>query len=152
MAKIFFGCSMRGGRANLNREEILKVRSAIEELGHELISTHQLEKGILEKESKLASREIYDRDYNWLKEADAGIFEISNPSLGTGSEISDILHMHKPALCLFKKEIENSVSEYIRGKAGSEFITTPIECEGYESLAEAKQIIKNFVEKHLAKA
>ena len=152
MAKIYFGCSMRGSQANLSKEEILKVRNAIEELGHELVSTHQLKDGILEKESKLTNQAIHDRDYSWLKEADAGIFEISNPSLGTGSEISDILHLHKPALCLFKKEIENSVSAYIRGKVGSEFVTAPIECEGYGSLAEAKQIIKNFIEKHAAKA
>lgn len=84
MTKIFFGCSMRGGYANASREELVKLRNSIEELGLELVSRHQLKEGIFEEENKLASEEIHDRDYNWLREADAGIFEISNPSLGTG--------------------------------------------------------------------
>lgn len=148
MTKVFFGCSMRGGYANASREQLVKLRDCIEELGYELVSKHQLKEGIFEEEEKLANEEIHDRDYNWLREADFGIFEISNPSLGTGSEISDMAHLGKPILCLFRKEISNSVSTYILGKSNSKFVTSPFECHAYETLAEAKAFIKDFVEKH----
>ena len=148
MTKVFFGCSMRGGYANAGREELLKLRDIIEQLGHELISNHQLREKIIRKEIKLATEEIHDRDFEWLKDADVGIFEISNPSLGVGSEISDMVHLGKPILCLFKKKLGDSVSAYIRGKQGSKFVKTAFEHHGYGTLAEAKDFIKAFAEKH----
>ncbi len=149
MAKVFFGCSMRGGHNQASREELLNLRGSIEELGHELVSKHQLKEGIVKEEMARTNEEIHDRDYNWLKESDVGIFEISNPSLGTGGEITDMAHLGKPVLCLFKKSCADFVSAYIRGKQGSEFVTTPFECSPYETLEEAKQLIKKFVEKYL---
>ena len=149
MAKVFFGCSMRGGYAKVSREELVKLRDCIEDLGHKLVSKHQLEEGIFEVEKKLANKEIHDRDYDWLREADVGIFEISNPSLGTGGEISDIVHLGKPVLCLFRKDFNDSVSTYILGKSNSKFVTGHFECHAYETLAEAKAFIKDFVEKHV---
>lgn len=148
MKKVFFGCSMRGGYANLDKEELIKIRDLIELLGHELISKHQLENKILDKENEISPKEIHDRDYNWLKEADLGIFEISNPSLGVGSEISDILNLGKPVLCLFKKELDSLVSAYIRGKQGSKLVKASFEYHAYDGLEEAKIFIKEFLERY----
>ncbi|MCX6798529.1 MAG: nucleoside 2-deoxyribosyltransferase [Candidatus Diapherotrites archaeon] len=141
---------MRGGYANVSRAELAKLVGIIEQLGLELVSTHQTQKGVLEKEKRLASEEIHDRDYAWLKEADAGIFEVSNPSLGVGAEISDIVHLGKPILCLYKKEFEPVISAYILGKERSRAVETIFECRAYATLAEAKKIIKNFVENAVA--
>ena len=148
MAKVYFGCSMRGGRANVSGGELAALAGAIKSLGLELASAHQTEKNILEMEKKLSPQEIHDRDYRWIKESHFGVFEISNPSLGVGAEIVDMLELKKPVLCLFKKELEENVSAYLRGKEGSSFAGAPIECRAYQTLAEAKQTIKSFAAAH----
>ncbi len=146
MAKIFFGCSMRGGHDHVSKEELAKLQAVIEELGHEPTTTHQTAVGIIVKENALAKTEIHDRDYKWLTESDLGVFEISNPSLGVGGEIADMLNLGKPVLCLFKKGLKKKVSAYIQGKKGSEFVKSPFGCEEYEDVNDAKEKIKEFIE------
>lgn len=141
---IFFGCSMRGGYGVVSREDLAKLPAVIEELGYELASKHQVREGVLEEESVLSPADIHDRDYRWLQESAAGIFEISNPSLGTGGEISDMTHLGKPVLCLFKGD-GVAVSAYTRGKQGSAFISTPFECHSYDTIEDAKRIIAAFL-------
>ncbi|MFA4855090.1 MAG: nucleoside 2-deoxyribosyltransferase [archaeon] len=148
MLKIFFGCSMRGGYANASREELIQIQGAIKELGFRLATEHQTKEGIFEEESRLNDAQIHDRDFKWLQESDIGIFEISNPSLGVGGEITDIVHLGKPVLCLFKKHLGKAVSAYIKGKQGSKFVKTPFECRPYQTIGEAKEIIRKFAEKN----
>jgi nucleoside 2-deoxyribosyltransferase len=147
MGKIFFGCSMRGGYSQVSKEDLIKIRKIIQELGYNLISEHQTQNNIIEKENQLSREEIHDRDYEWLKQADVGIFEVSNPSLGVGGEIADMVHLKKPVLCLFKKGLENSVSAYILGKKNSSYISIPFEYYAYEGAEEVKDVVKKFMEK-----
>lgn len=77
-----------------------------------------------------------------------GVFEISNPGLGVGGEISDMIHMVKPVLLLFKQGLEESISAYIRGKVGSRYVESPIECYVYQDLEDARRKIKAFIEAH----
>jgi hypothetical protein len=146
MVKIFFGCSMRGGYDRVSQEELDKIPDIIEELGYELASRHQTQQGIIEEENKRTPPFIHDRDYGWEVESDVGIFELSNPSLGVGGEISDMINLRKPVLCAFKRGLEKSVSNYIQGKQGSKYVETPFECYAYESLEDLKEKIKEFVE------
>lgn len=139
---------MLGGYDRVSRDELAKIPDIIEGLGHELASRHQIRPGITEEENKRGKPEIHDRDYAWEMESDMGLFEISNPSLGAGGEISDMVHMGKPVLCLFKKGLEESVSNYIQGKQDSLFVKTPFECHAYETLEELKEKIREFIEVH----
>ena len=149
MAVIYFGCAMRPGRSLVGEEKLAEIVEAIEELGYELASKHTLQKDIVEEELKLSNTEIHDRDYEWISGADAGVFEITNPSLGVGAEISDLLYLEKPVLCLFKRGFEKSISAYIQGKNGSKFVKALLETHSYQTKEEAKGIIKNFLEKTL---
>jgi len=149
MVKVFFGCSMRGGQGVVNSEELAKFPDAIEALGFELASRHQTKAGIIQEENKLTKTHIHDRDYKWVTESDFGVFEISNPSLGVGAEISDLIHLGKPVLCLYKKGLEEKVSAYILGKMGSKYIQPPFECYAYQDLEDAKEKIKQFAKKSL---
>jgi len=142
---VFFGCSMRGGQNVVSQKELAKLPDVIEELGCAIPSRHQTQVGIVAKENELSPTHIHDRDYQWLKGSDAGVFEISNPSLGVGGEISDMLHEGKPVLCLFQGD-ENAISAYIRGKQGSDMINASLECHSYATLGEAKAIISGFME------
>jgi len=147
--KVFFGCSMRGGHTATSQEELTKLSDTIEELGCKLVSKHQTQVGIVQKEDKLATFQIHDRDYRWETKSDIGIFEISNPSLGVGGEISDMIYQRKPVLCLFKKGLDKSISAYTRGKQGSQFVNTPFECHAYKTMKDAKQKIILFIEDNL---
>jgi hypothetical protein len=143
--KVYFGCSMRGGYANVKREDLAEFPKMIVGLGHRLATDHQTQPGILEKEAQFEHVYIHDRDYRWMMESDLGVFEISNPSLGVGGEISDMIHIGKPVLLLFKKSSEEKVSAYIKGKCGSSFVNSPIECAAYEDLKEARELIRRFI-------
>ena len=83
-----------------------------------------------------------------MLEADVGIFEISNPSLGVGGEISDMIHLKRPVLCLFKKGLEKEVSAYTQGKQGSRYVSTHFECYAYESPEDAREKIDRFISTH----
>jgi len=139
---------MRGGRDNVSREELDKIPDVIEGLGYELASRHQSADGVAEREVKMKPKEIHDRDYAWLLSSNIGIFEISNPSLGVGGEISDCVHLKKPVLCLMKRGLENKVSAYTRGRQGSEYFDTPFECHSYNTKEDLGNIIEAFVEKY----
>lgn len=145
MKNIFFGCSMRGGDSFVKRFELAKLPEIIEKLGHKIMSKHQSRDNFLENESNLSNSEIHDRDYEWIKNSDAGIFEISNPSLGVGGEISDMLHLEKPVLCLHKKGFEENISAYILGKEKSKFIRGQFVCRSYSNISEAEQIMADFL-------
>jgi hypothetical protein len=143
---VYFGCSMLGGYANLRREDLAEFPKVILELGHRLATDHQTQPGIIEKEAVLEQAYIHDRDYRWMMESDLGVFEISNPSLGVGGEISDMIHMGKPVLLLFKKGLEKKVSAYILGKCGSRFVTSPVESAVYGDMKEARELIRRFID------
>jgi hypothetical protein len=143
---IYFGCSMLGGYANVSKADLGEFPKMILELGHRLVSDHQTRPGIIEKEAKLDHTYIHDRDYRWLLESDAGVFEISNPSLGVGGEISDMIAMGKPVLMLFKKGLAEKVSAYTRGKCGSAFVKSPVHCQTYEDMEDATAKIRDFID------
>jgi len=142
---------MLGGYAAVSKEEIARLQKRIAELGYRLASDHQTQPGVLEREAKMEPRLIHDRDYRWLLDSDVGVFEISNPSLGVGSEISDMIYAGKPLLMLFKHGLEDKISSYIRGKVGSKYVSCPIECHDYSHLHDAGDQIKAFIDAHCGK-
>jgi len=142
---IFWGCSMRGGYPNVSQDEIRQIVAGMKKLGIRLASEHQMAEGVLDQEDNLTAEEIHDRDYSWLLGSSAGIFEISNPSLGVGGEIADMLHLGKPVLCLYKGD-ERNVSAYIRGKASSRYLKSNLICRRWETVEQSLEIIRAFVE------
>ncbi len=152
MVTLHFGCSMRGGYSLVSREQLARFPVLIQSLGHKLATNHQTSYNWAEIESGMDYIYIHDRDYEGLRKSLVGIFEISNPSLGVGSEISDMMQLGKPVMCLIKRGLESHVSAYIQGKKGSKFVKTPFECHEYDDLEHAKELIKTFVDKHASKA
>jgi 2'-deoxynucleoside 5'-phosphate N-hydrolase len=148
---VYFGCSMLGGYAAVSREKIAHLQKRIAEMGYRLASDHQTQSGVLEREAKLEPTLIHDRDYRWLLDSEVGVFEVSNPSLGVGSEISDMIYAGKPVLMLFKRGLEDKISSYIRGKVGSRYVSCPIECHPYRDLDEAGDRIRAFIAAHCGK-
>ena len=129
---------MRGGYGRVAQEELRKIPDIIEALGMEVISRHQTSENFIEIESQLTDKEIHDRDYRWLNEADLVIAEITNPSLGVGAEIADAVNLSIPVLCVYKRGYEDVISAYIRGKTG-------VVCRAYTDHEELNAIIREFV-------
>jgi 2'-deoxynucleoside 5'-phosphate N-hydrolase len=149
---VYFGCSMLGGYHAISREELALFPKLIAELGYRLASDHQTQPGVLEREAKLEPTFIHDRDYQWLLDSDVGVFEISNPSLGVGSEISDMIYAGKPVLMLYKDGLEGRISSYVRGKVRSTYVSCPTECFSYRDLKDAGDKIRAFIAAHCADA
>jgi len=145
--KVFLGCSMRGGYDFVSKDELVKLFNLVEKMGLILVTKHQIDANVYKDEANLKPNQIHDRDFKWLKEADLGIFEISNPSLGVGGEISDIIKLGKPVLCLAKEGLGDEVSAYVRGKENSEFISNLFEYKVYSDINDIQNIILNFIEK-----
>jgi hypothetical protein len=145
---VYFGCSMLGGYTFVAREELAEFPGLITGLGCRLASDHQTRPGVIEREAKMDRTYIHDRDYAWELASDLGIFEISNPSLGVGGEISDMISMGKPVLLLFKRGLEEKISAYMWGKAGSVHVRSPVECHAYEDVEDARRIIRAFLNTH----
>ena len=145
MVEIYFGCSMRGGFNLVSQDDLRRLQLSVKDLGHQLVTEHQTSPTFEQDESPHTNVQIHDRDYNYLVKAKIGIFEISNPSLGVGGEISDMIHLGRPVLCLLRKGLEKSVSAYTQGKQGSNYVTTPFECYAYKSAEDAKEKIKSFI-------
>lgn len=145
---VYFGCAMLGGYPFVKKNELAEFPTLIKGLGCRLASDHQTQPGVIEREAQLDHTTVHDRDYRWELESDLGVFEISNPSLGVGGEISDMIHMGKPVLLLFKRGLEEKVSAYVWGKAGSTYVASPVECQAYGDLNEARRIVKSFIDTH----
>ncbi|MFA7253146.1 MAG: hypothetical protein WC107_01160 [Patescibacteria group bacterium] len=147
---VFFGCSMRGGCGAVSQDELRSIQESIEtKLGFQLATKHQTQPGIVSQEIMLAPTEVHDREYERIFRSDVCIFEISNPSLGVGSEISDALHHGKPVLCLWSTRVDpDKISGYTRGKKGSQFVQPLMDCKIYDDPDDALFLIKEFVERH----
>lgn len=81
--KIYFAGSIRGGRDRVN--DYAKIVNKLQEFG-EVLTVHVANPELCDKgEGKLSLKEIYDRDMEWLNQADLVVAEVSMPSLLTHS-------------------------------------------------------------------
>ncbi len=113
--KIYFACAMHGSFSNTGFSTLKELRTALQQAGFTLVTTHQTEDNIKEIEEPLGSEHIYKRDRKWIEECDIVVAEISNPSLGVGAEITDAIYLNKPVIGLYATEGKN-ISMYTRGQ------------------------------------
>ncbi len=112
MKKIYFACSIRGGRddAQLYGELMFIVKKYANVLT-EIFADKALTSDGMDK----PPGEIWSNDIRWIGEADAMIAEVTNPSLGVGYEIAKAERMGKPILCLFRPGSGRKLSAMIAG-------------------------------------
>lgn len=148
----FFGCAMRGQPKLISTRYLASLRNRLaRELGLEFISKHQTSSGSQQVDLVTTSSEIHDRDWRWLSDVAAAhgiaIFEITNPTTGGGSEISDGIGMAIPTIILYHSRIHKKhPSGYTCGKEGSRFVQTPVRCKGYSNSEEAVKAVREFME------
>ena len=137
MKKIYFACSIRGGRdeAGLyaNLVEFLKPKC-------DLLTEIFADENLTVEGMNKPSQEIWSIDLRWIKDSDAVIAEVTNPSLGVGYEIAKAEEWGKPVLALFKDDGTKKLSAMIDGS--SKTVTVK-----YKTLKEAESAILHFLAK-----
>lgn len=118
MKKIYFACSIRGGGDTSNYVTIL---DAAKNAGAEVISEIFVHDALNFGGSPLPDDQIYERDTAMIRDCDAVIAEVTNPSLGVGYELASAENLAKPILCLFDEHSDKKLSPMI---AGNRYFTT----------------------------
>ena len=141
MKKVYFTCAIAGGRdyAFVYKDMVKAIKDNDAQVLGEVFADPNLEAEI-GTDPELSSQNIWERDTNWLQEADALIAEGTQPSLGVGYQIARAENLKKPVLVLFYRNSRKRFSSMI---SGNPLIET---CE-YTEHAKAKKAIKTFIEK-----
>ncbi|XP_071785699.1 uncharacterized protein [Asterias amurensis] len=110
--KIYFCGSIRGGR-----QDVGLYSKIIETLGSygEVLTEHVGFSGGVTKNENLDDKGIHDRDIAWLKECDAVVAEVTQPSMGVGYELGRAVAMGKQILCLFRPDTDKLISALVQG-------------------------------------
>lgn len=133
--KIYFACSIRGGRDDAaTYAELASYIKTKSTLLTEIFADGTLTPDGMNK----PSGEIWATDIAWIKESDAIIAEVSNPSLGVGYEIAKAEEWGKPVLTLFRDDSTRKLSAMIDGSPST---TTMY----YTTLTEAQAAIDEFI-------
>jgi nucleoside 2-deoxyribosyltransferase len=134
-SEIYFACSIRGGRNDA--ESYAKLVNHIKTEATvltEIFADGKLTASGMNK----ANEAIWKTDTDWIKQADAVIAEVTNPSLGVGYEIAKAEEWGKPVLALFREDGDRNLSAMIAGSPETKVVT-------YTQLDEAYKAIDNFV-------
>jgi hypothetical protein len=135
--KIYFAGAIRGGRADARiYAEIVALLRAYGEVLTEHIGDDAL---TANGETILSDREIFKRDFRWLRAADVLVAEVTTPSLGVGYEIAKMTEWKRPVLCLFRPGEGRSLSALIAGEPGLEI------CQ-YQTTAQLDPVFERFFE------
>ena len=134
--KIYFACSIRGGRddAELYGElaQYIKTKAT---LLTEIFADGKLTSEGMNKPSS----QIWANDLGWVIESDAVIAEVTNPSMGVGYEIAKAEEWGMPVLVLFRDDGTRKLSAMIDGSPLSQIVY-------YKTLTEAQKAIDTFLE------
>lgn len=131
--KIYFAGSIRGGRDDKDLyfamiEELQKYGTVLtEHIGSKELTGMG--------ETTRTNEDIFNRDMEWVREADLIVAEVSTPSLGVGYELGQAEAMGKPVLCLYRETEGKRLSAMV---AGNGYFSVHI----YKDLEEVKAILK----------
>ena len=131
--KIYFAGSITGGRDDSDLYfqiiELLKSHGTI-------LTEHIGDKNLTSGGENKTSEYIFNRDINWVDEADIVVAEVSTPSLGVGYEIGRA-EGKKPILCLFRDQPDKRLSAMIAGNHNHKIGT-------YQNIEDITAILKDF--------
>lgn len=136
MKKIYFACSIRGGRTDqpFYEELVEHIKLHAEVLSEMFGDPNLTEQG----HKNMTDQQIWTRDVAWINDADGIIAEVTNPSLGVGYEISLAENLHKPVLALYRAREGNRLSAMINGSPSTTVLN-------YENIQDVEDRIKSFI-------
>ncbi len=116
---IYFAGSITGGRDDQPIYEqiigLLKNYGSVftEHFGHATLTAAG---------ESLSSRDIHDRDIDWLRRADVIVAEVTTVSLGVGYELGRAVEWGKRVICLYRPSEGKRLSGMISGSPGIQVI------------------------------
>lgn len=137
--RVYLACTVRGDRGALDTAR--RLSQALESLGHEVLTRHLLDDDVDAAESALADGAIFERDLEWLDQADALVAEASGSSYGVGFEVGYTLarapETGKRVIVLYDAARRGAVSRMIAGN------TSPYcQVRGYQTVDEAEAFVR----------
>jgi hypothetical protein len=114
--KVYFSGSIRGGEPDRDWFQRLIRRIS----RHGKVLTENSFGYSYEEETSFDDAWIYERDMDWLSEADAVVAEVSAPSLGVGYEIAKAEEWGKPLLLLYREQPGRKPSAMLNGNKSLE--------------------------------
>ena len=133
---IYFSCSLTGGRADEGIYAVIVDYLLAQ--GHDVPTAHLAHPGVMALEQVVDPVEVYRRDVEWVRAADALIAEVSTPSHGVGYEIALALAQGKPVLCCYRQNVR--VSKMITGNTEPGLTLGP-----YADEAGALEVVQRFL-------
>lgn len=114
---IYFSCSITGGR---NEQPVYQtIVDHLQSKGHVVFTADLAHPDVLSLEMVEDPRSVYERDVEWVTQADVIIAEVSTPSHGVGYEIALGLLLGKPVLCCYQSG--KRVSKMLTGNSHPQF-------------------------------
>ncbi len=132
--KIYFAGSIRGGRGDAQLYQ--EIIALLGEYG-EVLTEHIGGEGLTHHGDTIEPHYIYERDTDWLREADVVVAEVTTPSLGVGYEIGLAESENKRILCLYRAVEDRSVSAMILGNRN-------LSLAEYESIDDIEGVFRDF--------
>jgi nucleoside 2-deoxyribosyltransferase len=112
MKKVYFACSIRGGRDDADwYASLVGITKKYAEVLTEIFADKKLSASGMQQ----PAGEIWSNDIRWIGQADAVIAEVTHASLGVGYEIARAEKMGKPILCLYRPSDDKKLSAMIAG-------------------------------------
>lgn len=110
--KIYFAGSIRGGRDDaLLYAEIIKVLR-----GYGTVLTEHIGDSSLSSQGEgRVAEQIFQRDVDWIREAEVIVAEVTTPSLGVGYEIGLAEQLGKRIICFYRPQPERRLSAMLTG-------------------------------------
>ena len=136
--KIYFAGSIRAGRDDQDF-----YYSIINELGKygQVLTEHIGNKSLSDQgEQGITDTYIFERDMNWVKEADLLVGEVTTPSLGVGYEIGQAESFCKRILLLYRPSEGKKLSGMLSGNSYVKIIE-------YKKIEEIPKILEDFFKK-----
>src|SRR6266403_140997 len=110
--KIYFAGSIRGGRDDAPL--YFKIIEELKQYG-EVLTEHIGDSALSGMGEERTSKDIFDRDMQWVKASDVVVAEVTQPSLGVGYEIGQAEAMGKRILALYRETEGKRLSAMIGG-------------------------------------
>ena len=114
--KIYFGFTVAGDRSGAAMAR--QIVGMLEAAGHEVLTRHLVEESAATADRALGPRAVFERDMQWLDQADIFIGEVSGSSFGMGYEAGYVLGATSKRVILFYRcDVESRISLLIVGNS-----------------------------------
>jgi 2'-deoxynucleoside 5'-phosphate N-hydrolase len=118
---IYFAGAISGGRGDVAHYR--EIVSALERDGHRVLAGAVAAEHVGADGERLESQAIFERDMQWIEDADVLVAEVSTPSTGVGYEIATARYRRDiPVICLYRPAYTKRCTAMVGGDVGIELI------------------------------